>query len=134
MRRSWNRPGLSRHAIIALVAILLLVLQGMIGAARASSSMRSSAVAASADHGGARICHIDGRSGGAPAAPHGSHCPNDCCTIGSGPSAVFLLQSAILASGAARRDEGLEFSHAPRAPPRASGWASSWSSRAPPLG
>lgn len=133
MRRSWERPGLSRHAILALIATLLLAFQGVAAAARApASEAHSAAVDAMADHAGARVCAIAGRSGDAPAAPHDTHCPDDCCMLTSGPSAVAVLQAVALVLGAVRCDEAHTLSHRLRAPARTSGWASSWSSRAPP--
>lgn len=138
MPQPWKRPGLPLRAIIALVAALLLALQGGSGASpgyasggeRQTLSQMASFHAASFHVAGA-LCVADGEEGGVPTAPHPSHCPKDCCQIVRAPAVVALFEAPALTFRSASR-VGANGPSAPAPSPRASGWETSWSSQAPP--
>ncbi|WP_202073945.1 hypothetical protein [Methylocystis sp. Sn-Cys] len=99
--------------------------------------------AAPADFGGDAISHFDrcsqtplGDDGQAPSRHHQTHCWAQCCQ-GGGRNGVLafiarLSVAAILVAAPVEsaRSETPPFRNDP--PRRQSGWASSWSSRAPP--
>jgi hypothetical protein len=132
MLRSSQRPSVHRRAILALIAALLFAFPGALSASfgRATQTERhvSATVSATASQTEATLCVGDLRPASGHTTPHDSHCASDCCMAGRGPSAVLPHEAPVLA--VAGRDT---VAASPRAPPApVSGWASSWSSRAPP--
>jgi hypothetical protein len=129
-----RRLGL-RPALIAWAIALLLALQTL-------ASPLVAAASAARHHGGhaamsltvfGEICHTD--AGGPAGKSDRVH--HDCCILceagGRDAALVFVLAFAVTVLHP-QRDAAPASAHADtgEAPPPASGWASSWSSRAPP--
>jgi hypothetical protein len=112
--------------MLVLAATLLLAFQGALAASLGFASQAERA-ALTASRMEKALCVADfGHDGD---HERDSHCPSDCCMAGRGPSAALLHDEPALLP-IAEHDAS---SASPRAPPTpASGWASSWSSRAPP--
>lgn len=113
--------------MLALAATLLLAFQGALAASIGFGALTERA-ALTAGQTEPTLCVADlGHGGG---HRQDAHCPSDCCMAGRGPSAALLQEEPTLLP-VAEHDAA---SATPRAPPApASGWASSWSSRAPPV-
>jgi hypothetical protein len=113
--------------MLALAATLLLAFQGALAAAIGFGAP-AERPALTASQTEPTLCVADlGHGGG---HRQDAHCPSDCCMAGRGPAAAPPPQEPTLLLPVVARGA---VSATPRAPPApASGWASSWSSRAPP--
>ncbi|WP_400770508.1 hypothetical protein [Methylosinus sporium] len=123
-----RRSSGAAHSAAAVVAALLLILQSLVTVAAPAHSARLGAAA-----GLAPICALDAPAD--PKAPARDHARSHCCLPGEscdGSAPPFVVESI----AAPRRPPILALaafswlSAPPRGPPE--GWASSWSSRAPP--
>ncbi|MBY6240996.1 hypothetical protein [Methylosinus sp. Sm6] len=128
MPRSSKRPGLHCRAILALIATLLFVFQGALVASLGHATPAERHAAMTAGQTEATLCLGDLEPADGRTTPHDSHCASDCCVGGRGPSVAQAHETPTLA--VAEPFEPAAPPPAPAAP--ASGWASSWSSRAPP--
>jgi hypothetical protein len=139
MRRPSTRRQTGKRALIAGAVALFFSLQGLFApfvamnahAANGASLGPSIGVAAES-----ALCQTD--DAGAPADRAG-HDHQGCCILceASARDAAFALVVAFTAAALAPRQDavapGADYPEPQDARPKAAGWASSWSSRAPPF-
>jgi hypothetical protein len=141
-RRSTRRQTGKRGALIAGAVALFFALQGLFApfvAMNAHAAHAANGASVGPSIGGvaeSALCQKD--DAGAP-ADHARHDHQGCCILceASARDAAFVLVVAFAAAALAPRQDagapGADYSKPHDARPKAAGWASSWSSRAPPF-
>lgn len=130
-----SRTDSRRGALLALAFAAVLVFQSILSPllAPVASSQIPGTVAAAATSVASPICHDDA---GDPSGKAG-HSQHDCCVLCQWQSrdAMVVLAYAIatLTFDVAREAGAAAYDRSDDESPRLIGWASSWSSRAPPF-